>query len=175
MHYWRWCKWLGLTGAIDGESLSKLISNYRSTRGQGHNRGCFAQRSQLMHLPCKLLEEPDGKVLFIDPYRSEGGIIDRRDVQSRSALCTRAWTLQEQLLCPRILYFGAILKWECCECIEWELPYPYREHLENQNAKKFILWYFLWRKEPWSSRIPNSSQTLGQYRRDIYTIKHHNC
>ncbi|KAH8654959.1 heterokaryon incompatibility protein-domain-containing protein, partial [Tricladium varicosporioides] len=51
---------------------------------------------------------------------------------------TEAWTVQERLLCPRILYFGALLKWECCENMEWEFPNRYHGYSESENIKRFL-------------------------------------
>ncbi|KAH8647038.1 heterokaryon incompatibility protein-domain-containing protein [Tricladium varicosporioides] len=41
----------------------------------------------------------------------------RRNVFKESALCQRAWVLQERLLSPRILYYSAAeMLWECLSC-----------------------------------------------------------
>jgi len=41
----------------------------------------------------------------------------RQDVIMKSALCQRAWVLQERLLSPRILYYSAAeMLWECLSC-----------------------------------------------------------
>lgn len=82
------------------------------------NDGCFARRSQLMHVPCSLFENDDGTTTFVGV--SSETTSQRAAEFEKAPLCTRAWTVQERLLCPRILYFGATLRWECCEELLWE-------------------------------------------------------
>jgi hypothetical protein len=86
---------------------------------RSHTVGCFARRSHLMHIPCKLFEEANGEATFVDI--SGDTLKHKKDrVLKDSPLYSRVWTIQERLLSPRILHFGAMPRWECCERMEWE-------------------------------------------------------
>ena len=73
--------------------------------------GCFTQRDGLVHFPFSIdlpHDTESRRILFA----SYGG----STLNHRSALYSRAWVLQEQLLSPRMLVFdGPYIHWECLE------------------------------------------------------------
>lgn len=81
--------------------------------------GCFARRSPLMLQSCKMFEDSRGNEIHFN------SVFDARTARwahfPRSPLCKRAWAVQERFLSPRILYFGDILTWECCEIERTEI------------------------------------------------------
>lgn len=97
-------------------------------------------------------------------------------------LVTRAWTYQERLLAPRILYFGEELTWECrersaCECSGAKRGTKYSHslsllpgcsskklHLQWQEMVEEFAWLQLSHEE---DRLPALSGLAQQYQRRL--------
>lgn len=66
---------------------------------------CFMQRDTLRVLPCRITQQQDGTSVYAV----------RESLEWNTPLLRRGWVMQERLLSPRVLYFGAAqLFWECC-------------------------------------------------------------
>lgn len=75
-----------------------------------------------MHLPCRLyIEQESGIEIVVEAYERHELIESFIWAFDVSVFLGRAWTLQEQVLSPRIMYFGASLRRGCCEHSEWDV------------------------------------------------------
>jgi hypothetical protein len=76
--------------------------------GANSHAGCFVQRNPLANQSCRL---------FQGESRSVYAQSEPRPSCAGAPLFDRAWVLQERLLSPRNIYYGASeLCWECCSC-----------------------------------------------------------
>ncbi|CAJ2511933.1 Uu.00g075580.m01.CDS01 [Anthostomella pinea] len=106
------------------------------------DKGCFNSESQPTVKSAKFHEGwvtiegtlKDGRKsrLYFSKY---SGIVDDLDMYQHqvleSPLATRAWTLQEQVLPRRILYYTSKqLVWKCTHCIVNEENFPQKQHQE---------------------------------------------
>ncbi|KAH7137859.1 heterokaryon incompatibility protein-domain-containing protein [Dactylonectria macrodidyma] len=73
--------------------------------------GLFTERDPLAVMPCRLYTDANGHDINIDGGSSVAHLVCFDD----APLHTRAWVVQERILAPRTLNFGAILAWECRE------------------------------------------------------------
>jgi hypothetical protein len=85
------------------------------------DQGLFSRRDPLAYSPCHILQDHDGKDLWVKQYPED---IDLGSNWFRnSPLYTRGWVLQERLLAPRTLNFGVGLVWECREKCLYDFHY----------------------------------------------------
>ncbi|KAM5357229.1 hypothetical protein ACJZ2D_016479 [Fusarium nematophilum] len=73
--------------------------------------GLFTERDPLAVMPCRLYTDANGHDINIDGGSSVAHMV----CFDRAPLHTRAWVVQERILAPRTLNFGAVLVWECRE------------------------------------------------------------
>ena len=78
-------------------------------------QGCFVRRNPLCCYPCRLFDNPEEKSSTY-ACKFKAPLSGLRNTLDRAPLLTRAWVVQERLLAPRNIYFGADeLCWECRE------------------------------------------------------------
>lgn len=93
---------------------SGAVSTIASTGSPSGDGGCYHERDSQSLLPCimDVLSPQSGALESI--YIRRDDILDFGRYVDRAPLNKRAWAVQERLLSPRILHFGAeMLYWEC--------------------------------------------------------------
>jgi hypothetical protein len=78
-------------------------------------QGLFSARDPLVFRPCLMFRDQDGQDFCVCSKTSRNYFISQ--CLDDAALHQRGWVLQERVLSPRTLNFGASVIWECCETI----------------------------------------------------------
>jgi hypothetical protein len=102
--------------------------NISADYGRSPEQGCFIERNALMVQQCNIMwgdsKSPPSLYTVVSDYHHT------QDVLRRLPLLSRAWVVQERLLSPRVLHFGAEqIFWECaeepfaCESLPFGVPH----------------------------------------------------
>lgn len=97
-----------------GDVYSGAVCTIASTGSPSGDGGCYHERDTQSLLPCimDVLSLKSGA--FESIYIRRDDVFDFERYVDRAPLNKRAWAVQERLLSPRILHFGAeMLYWEC--------------------------------------------------------------
>jgi Heterokaryon incompatibility protein (HET) len=105
--------------ALMGDVYQGAVCTIAALGADDSQGGCFVKRHPLAFRPCQVANE-----IYAWPQRSAIAQ-NRRGPSFFGAniprLNTRAWVLQERVLSPRTIFYGAdMLYWECGECVASE-------------------------------------------------------
>ncbi len=78
--------------------------------------GIYCERDPLIYQPCRISSRVGDQIHYVLPHHAD----DISDCLEEAALSKRGWAMQERLLAPRTIYFGAMLMWECREQLRAE-------------------------------------------------------
>lgn len=121
-----------------GDVYSGAVCTIASTGSSSGDDGCYHERDVQSLLPCTVAVSSLTSDTFHSVYVRRDDILDFERHVDRSPLNKRAWAVQERLLSPRILHFGAeMLYWECrCRSASEISPhgYVYRKHSDFDNT-----------------------------------------
>lgn len=151
--------------AIESLLMEKVytcsVLNIGAAHGVDSRAGCFRERNMTDHLPqSQPISWPQLRTGTFTLYRS--GEIPR-DIFNRHHLFSRAWVLQEMILSPRLLHYGAEQIWWQCRhtalMSEDGLTGPHSETSSHTSAptlrpgvldidkdRLYMLWYRLLEK-----------------------------
>jgi Heterokaryon incompatibility protein (HET) len=116
-----------------GDIYHNSWCNIAATAALDARNGCFLQRTPLDVIPCRVEAKWNSrpKQTFIC-----SSLNTWEAAVEHSALCHRAWVVQEIVLAPRVLHFGKQIFWECLELRACE---TYPNGLPNYKGTKTSL------------------------------------
>ena len=109
------------------EVYANSILNIGASSAAHPDAGCFVDRERDVDMPVCFAShsshvESDAQVFYL--YHGEDALVNAAILDS-SPIFSRAWILQERLLCPRMLHFGHDqLYWECPELLPGSEDFP---------------------------------------------------
>jgi hypothetical protein len=173
-----------------GEVYRNATSNLATTGFSDGRKGLFSTRESKLLVPLKVYADWDGTLGDDDKTQLRGQyyLVDENlweDGVSNAPLNRRAWVVQERILSPRIIHFGAQqLFWECYETkgseafpnglqnVVWignELKNKYFKDTQSFRAPGTSSWQRPNAQLPSQlcSKIPDRRQDLYSFWRDV--------
>ena len=115
-----------------GDVYRNSFLTIAATGASSGDQGLFSQRDPLAFTPCWMFKTNNGHDFHVNPYLTEDCFV--QTLFDDAALHSRGWVMQERLLAPRTLNFGAMVFWECHSDFRHEMALSQTDSPEKSRS-----------------------------------------